>query len=377
MEQQEVSPAGADVALLSAPRTGRGRHAAPRRAVIPRPRRSPDAPPALAPAEAPPAAPALPLALLPVEQPVARAEQVVLAYEPVLPADEPDALVGLTLLAELYDEPAALVEPEPEPSPELRQELQQVPLPEQHSAPAPSAPVAVRPVPAALDVLPDWSTPSVRSSGRARRTAERTVRVREVAPTPAPAPTHRQAPAPPTTLPRKRLRAGKAGRAGHLLLDVVLVVVVIAFLALAIGPRTGAYRTTTMLTGSMRPLYPPGSVLLLVPQDAADLAPGQVITFRAPVEDKRVVTHRVVSVDHSGPTPVIVTKGDANNGNDPWVATVTSDKVWRVKGVVPYLGRAIQELRRPTAQLVLTRGLPGVLLVVVLVAIWRPSREES
>lgn len=159
--------------------------------------------------------------------------------------------------------------------------------------------------------------------------------------------------------------------------NLVVLVTIAAFFGLAVGPHTGAYRTTTMLTGSMRPLYPPGSVLVITPQPASEVAAGQVLTFNAPTEDRRVVTHRVVSVDHSGPKPTMVTKGDANNGNDPWTATISGDTVWRVQGAVPFVGRAIQELRRPSVQLVLTRGLPALLLLSLLVSIWRPARKSD
>ncbi len=179
-----------------------------------------------------------------------------------------------------------------------------------------------------------------------------------------------------TVPPRPALRR-EALVAGTAIVNLAVLLALVALLGLAIGPHTGAYRTTTMLTGSMRPLYPPGSVLVITPQKASDLAPGQVITYNAPIEDRRVVTHRVIAVDHTGPYPVMETKGDANNGPDPWKATVKSDTVWRVQGVVPHVGRAIQLLRDPRAQLVLTRGLPAVLLLSLLVSLWRPERKRA
>lgn len=182
--------------------------------------------------------------------------------------------------------------------------------------------------------------------------------------------------------PRKHARASvEPARFGKRLvnagLTVVVVVVVLAFLGLAIGPRSGAYQTTTMLTGSMRPHYPPGSVLVITPMPTSELAPGQVITFHAPTEDRRIVTHRVVSVDRSKEFPAITTKGDANAGIDPWVAAVKTDEVWRVRFVVPGVGRAIQELRRPQVQFALTRALPALLLMSLLVAVWRPERTRD
>lgn len=159
-------------------------------------------------------------------------------------------------------------------------------------------------------------------------------------------------------------------------LNLTVTLAVLALLALGVGPRTGEYRTLTMLTGSMVPQFPVGSVVVVTPEPVASLRPGQVITYRAPTDDRRVVTHRVVSVDRSGPKPVITTKGDANAGVDPWRAVISDETVWRARGTVPYLGSVIRTLREPIAQLALTRALPVALLAWLLLAVWRPTRES-
>lgn len=173
----------------------------------------------------------------------------------------------------------------------------------------------------------------------------------------------------PTGLPVRAL----AG----LLLNVIVLTAVAAFLGLAIAPRTGEYRTLTMLTGSMRPGFPPGSVVVVTPQPVKDLRAGDVITFHAPTPDRRVVTHRVVSVDRSGPRPAVVTKGDANVGIDPWTATLQEDTVWQARFAVPHLGRAIIALRDPRTQLALTKVLPVVLVAWLLASIWRKDAEDA
>ena len=160
-------------------------------------------------------------------------------------------------------------------------------------------------------------------------------------------------------------------------LNAVLLSAVVGFVGLAIGPRTGHYQTLTMLTGSMRPQFPPGSVVVVTREPVAELRPGHVITYHAPIEDRRVVTHRVVSIDRSGPQPVVVTKGDANAGNDPWQAALKDQHVWRARFAVPLVGDAIRLLRQPAAQTVATRVLPGVLLVWLLASIWRGGDEHA
>jgi len=105
----------------------------------------------------------------------------------------------------------------------------------------------------------------------------------------------------------------------------------------ALGSVLGFYRADTVLSGSMRPGYPEGSVVIATRQDSNMLAVGQVIIFTAPAPYGEVVTHRVQTVTREEKTgrPLITTKGDNNPTADPWQAMVVPvDEVWVVEG--PY-----------------------------------------
>ena len=173
---------------------------------------------------------------------------------------------------------------------------------------------------------------------------------------------------------------GTAGRATtrvprRTLLDAVVMVAVLLFLFLAVGPRVLPYRTVTMLTGSMRPSIPPGSVAVDVAEPVSAIRPGQVLTFHSPLPGHPVVTHRVVSVSHRDGRTLVRTRGDANSAADPWLAVVHGDHVWRVRADLPYLGNAIRMLHRPVAHAVLAWVLPALLLVWFLAGVWRrPTR---
>jgi signal peptidase len=146
---------------------------------------------------------------------------------------------------------------------------------------------------------------------------------------------------------------------------------VVALLLLAVGPHTGAYRTVTMLTGSMRPTYPVGTILIDTPTATADLRPGQVLTYQIPIDDHRVVSHRILTVVHpSAGVTLVQTKGDANNGPDPWKARITDRTVWTVRGRVPALGSVLLWLRQPSVLTVIRFLLPAALLVWVLYGVW-------
>jgi signal peptidase len=163
---------------------------------------------------------------------------------------------------------------------------------------------------------------------------------------------------------------GALGRVLRIVANVALALVVLATLALAIGPRTGAYRTITILSGSMVPTYAPGDVIVSTPIHASDVRVGDVITFHAPIAGSPIVSHRVVQVVHGGAHPVLRTKGDANPSADPWTARVTEPIVWRQRGVIPHLGSVIHALRAPALGHGLLYGSLACFLLVGLHAVW-------
>jgi len=165
---------------------------------------------------------------------------------------------------------------------------------------------------------------------------------------------------------------------GKALVNLTLLAAVAGFLGLAVGPHVFGYRTMTMLTGSMAPLINPGDVTIVTPLPATEVKPGMIISYHIPVDDHRVVSHRVVDVTHTPEGAIAVqTKGDANPGNDPWTATLQGDTVYQVRGVVPALGTAIRFLRTPVLQKVLLYGMPTLLAGWVLVSLWAPRKNKN
>ncbi|MCZ2404830.1 signal peptidase I [Paenarthrobacter sp. Z7-10] len=158
---------------------------------------------------------------------------------------------------------------------------------------------------------------------------------------------------------------------------ILLIIAAALFLLLAIGPRVMGYQTTTMLTGSMSPGINPGDVVVAAPAAVGDLKVGDIITYQIPVEDHRVETHRIIEViaNLDGSTAVR-TKGDSNNGSDPWTATLQGQTVFRHVGTIPYLGTVIRTLREPALRTALMYGAPSVLVIGLLLSIWKKSPED-
>ena len=191
-----------------------------------------------------------------------------------------------------------------------------------------------------------------------------------------------RAPAAARTLPAmapgvlRTLRAAPAC-AGRWSVRLLVVVAVLAFAVLAAGPHLLGYRTMTMLTASMAPGIEPGDVVITTPLAVSDVTEGMVISYHIPIDDHRVVSHRVIDVQHAPDGTVTVqTKGDANDHPDPWTAVLQGDTAYEVRAVVPELGHLITALRAPAVHHALVHGVP-VVLAGWLLAIWRPGDEED
>ena len=169
-------------------------------------------------------------------------------------------------------------------------------------------------------------------------------------------------------------------RAGaDLALRLVLGAALAAFLLLALLPHTGLYRPETVLSGSMRPYFSPGDMIVVTPEPSRDVRAGQVISYHIPVGDHHVQTHRVVQVLRGGEHPVVRTKGDANNARDPWAARLDGSTAWRVRLVVPKLGWVVAWLRDPLVRLLTVFVAPALFALIALWRIWNEpgSRDEE
>ncbi len=161
------------------------------------------------------------------------------------------------------------------------------------------------------------------------------------------------------------VRRSPARLVGTLVVNILVAVSLLAFLLIALGPHLFGYRTQTMLTGSMAPGINPGDVVVSWPKPAADLKVGDVISYHIPVEDHRVETHRVTKIMHGKDGSISIrTQGDANDGVDPWKATLVEDQVWETRFVIPEVGNAIRFFRQPAFQHgVFWAGFVGLILL--------------
>jgi signal peptidase len=113
------------------------------------------------------------------------------------------------------------------------------------------------------------------------------------------------------------------------LLSLVLLLAVMV-VALPMLTKSTPY---TVLTSSMNPSYPAGTLVITKPTDVQQIRIGDVITYQIKSGEPAVITHRVIQIVEpakAGDEVNFITKGDANSLADPQVKPV------QVRGVVWY-----------------------------------------
>jgi signal peptidase len=152
---------------------------------------------------------------------------------------------------------------------------------------------------------------------------------------------------------------------------------VLLFIGLGLGPRTGLYRTMTVLSGSMSPTFAAGDAVVVTPEPVSAIRVGQVVVYSIPIGDRHVEAHRVISVHRDSTGTLIKTKGDANTAADPWTARLRGDRIWVVRSVIPKLGSATILLRDPRLHALLLFAAPLLLVASGLTRIWRRSSDAT
>lgn len=125
-----------------------------------------------------------------------------------------------------------------------------------------------------------------------------------------------------------------------------------------------------IVTGSMSPAMPPGTLAVVQHVEAADIRADDVVTV--PRNDSDVpVTHRVVAVEANGDgTAVLTLRGDANPIDDPEPYIVADAQ--RVVAALTWLGPAAGWLLSPFVRI----GFVMLVAVAIVLALW-PRRTQS
>ena len=147
------------------------------------------------------------------------------------------------------------------------------------------------------------------------------------------------------------------------IIGTVFVVLAVILAVALVGVRLVGIRPYAVVSGSMEPVYPTGS-LLYVRRVAADtLAVGDAITFM--LDEDTVATHRIIEIipDEEEGVLRFRTQGDANDTPD---GTPVHEKniIGKPLFAIPYLGYFAHFVQKPPG-LYLAIGFVAVLAVLV------------
>jgi signal peptidase len=146
-------------------------------------------------------------------------------------------------------------------------------------------------------------------------------------------------------------------------------------LALAV-PLAFDARPLVVLSGSMEPTLGTGDLTVVQRVPPLEVRPGDIVTFRDPANQERLVTHRVRAMRLRGDRVAFTTRGDANNVSERW-AVSTNGEISRVVYRIPELGRLLVLARTNSLPMLLFGFALAALLGLELMSIWRPAQEKD
>ncbi len=148
------------------------------------------------------------------------------------------------------------------------------------------------------------------------------------------------------------------GKALDAIGTVIIVLAIILCLGLAI-PKFLGITSFTVLTGSMEPTIPVGSLVMAKYTEPVTLQSGDIVVFYDGV-DPLPITHRLVTNDTD--KGLITTQGDANDAPDPMV-TPYQNILGKVLIHIPFVGRLLAPLSSIIGKLSLVAIILGALLL--------------
>lgn len=155
-------------------------------------------------------------------------------------------------------------------------------------------------------------------------------------------------------------------------LSTLILILFALIAAVLILPVVLGCKSMAVVSGSMEPNIPVGSIVIVKEADPDTLEVGDVITYR--ISGGTMVTHRIVSIDNE--EQCVITKGDANEVQD--ASPVAFDGiVGKELFHVPLLGYLTIYVKTPLGIV----GVCAVLIVLILLnflpSIFEPESDKT
>ncbi len=154
----------------------------------------------------------------------------------------------------------------------------------------------------------------------------------------------------------------------------VLVGLMVLLAALLWGFRLLGFEVLIVQSGSMEPNYPVGALVYVKPVDAAQLVPGDVITFELGGGVRG--THRIIEVLNDEGGLSFRTKGD-NNDEADFAPVHPESIVGKARFMLPYLGFLVTYIQQPPGLYITVSVVAGLLLLTLLPDILFPEDKKK
>ncbi len=152
-----------------------------------------------------------------------------------------------------------------------------------------------------------------------------------------------------------------------------LLLIALILTGIMVVPKLVGIEPMVVLSGSMEPAFPVGSMLYIKEIQPETIQVGDVITYQ--LTGETMVTHRVVAIDEQA--SALTTKGDANEVEDG--APVSFEAVkGKVQAHIPYLGFLADKLNSSAVKILYITGIV-VLLILMYMGdiIWSKEEKEN
>lgn len=124
------------------------------------------------------------------------------------------------------------------------------------------------------------------------------------------------------------------------ILSTLLMIAMVLLVLIMVGPLALQWKSFVVLTGSMDPAIPPGSLIYTKTVESYEVLAGDVITFSND-GGNTMVTHRVIENNLAG--KFYITQGDANNITDGEIPY--ENLVGKMMLCFPYIGAFALKLK--------------------------------
>lgn len=150
------------------------------------------------------------------------------------------------------------------------------------------------------------------------------------------------------------------------ILSTLAVILALALVLLLVAPRVFGVHVFTVLSGSMEPAYPVGSMIYVKSVDPFQLKEGDVISFL--LDENTIATHRITGIVPDEEDESVIrfrTKGDANDAEDGSLVhcrNVVGTPIF----TIPKLGFFADYIQHPPGMYIAVSAAAIVLLILLL-----------